>query len=67
MKITLIGAGMMGQAIAHYLASHDAVDQIIVADRELSRAERIAERLRDTRIVPRRLDVSAPRAVREAM
>jgi len=67
MKIILIGAGMMGQAIAHYLASHDAVDQIIVADRELSRAERIAERLRDTRIVPRRLDVSAPRAVREAM
>ncbi len=67
MRIILIGAGMMGQAIAHYIASHDDVDEIIVADRELSRAERIAQRLRDTRIVPRRLDVSAPGAVREAM
>ena len=67
MKIILIGAGMMGQAIAYYIASHDDVDQIVVADRELSRAEMIAERLRDTRIAPLRLDVSAPRAVREAM
>lgn len=67
MKIILIGAGMQGQAIAHYLASQNDVDKITVADRDLSRAERIAERLRDTRIVPRRLDVSAPRAVREAM
>ncbi len=67
MKIMLIGAGMMGQAIAHYLASHDDVDQIVVADREISRAETIAERLRDTRIIPRRLEVSLPRAVREAM
>ncbi len=67
MRIILIGAGMMGQAIAHYIASHDDVAEIIVADRELSRAERIAQRLRDTRIVPRRLDVSAPGAVREAM
>jgi len=67
MRIILIGAGMMGQAIAHYIASHDDVDQIVVADRELSRAEMIAERLRDTRVVPLRLDVSAPHAVREAM
>ena len=67
MKIILIGAGMQGQAISHYLSSHDDVDQIVVADRDLSRAEGIASRLRDTRIVPRRLDVSAPRAVREAM
>lgn len=67
MKIILIGAGMQGQAIAYYLSLHDDVDQIIVADRDISRAEGIASRLRDTRIVPRRLDVSAPRAVREAM
>ena len=67
MRIILIGAGMMGQAISSYIASHDDVDEIIVADRDLSRAERIAQRLRDTRIVPRRLDVSAPGAVREAM
>jgi len=67
MRIILIGAGMMGQAISSYIASHDDVDEIIVADRDLSRAEQIAQRLRDTRIVPRRLDVSAPGAVREAM
>ena len=67
MKIILIGAGMMGQAIAYNLSTHDEVEQIVVADRELSRAETLAERLRDTRIIPRRLDVSAQRAVREAM
>ncbi len=67
MRIILIGAGMMGQAIAYNLASRDEVEQIVVADRDLSRAKMIAERLRDTRIVPRRLDVSAPRAVREAL
>ena len=67
MRIILIGAGMMGQAIAYNLASRDEVERIVVADRDLSRAEMIAERLRDTRIVPQRLDVSAPRAVREAM
>jgi lysine 6-dehydrogenase len=67
MKIILIGAGMMGQAICHYLALDKEVDRVIVADRDVARAEATAERLRDTRIVPRRLDVSAPRAVREAM
>jgi lysine 6-dehydrogenase len=67
MKLILIGAGMMGQAICYYLASDKEVEQVIVADRDISRAQAIAERLRDSRIVPRRLDVSAPRAVREAM
>ena len=67
MKIILIGAGMQAQAIAYNLSSREEVDEIIVADRDLSRAERIAKRLRDTRIVPRKLDVSAVRAVREAM
>ncbi|HDL85209.1 MAG TPA: saccharopine dehydrogenase [Candidatus Acetothermia bacterium] len=67
MKIILIGAGMMGQAIAYNLSTRDEVEQIVVADRALARAEAIAERLRDTRIVPQRLDASAPRAVREAM
>lgn len=67
MKLILIGAGMMGQAICHLLASDKEVKQVIVADRDISRAEAIAERLRNSRIIPRRLDVSAPRAVREAM
>ncbi len=67
MKLIIIGTGMMGQAICHYVASDKEVEQVIVADRDVSRAQAIAERLRDSRIVPRRLDVSAPRAVREAM
>lgn len=67
MKIILIGAGMMGQAIAYNLSLRNEVEQIVVADRDRARAARIAERLRDTRIVPRRLDVSAPGAVREMM
>ncbi len=67
MRILLIGAGMMAQAIAYHLASRAEVDGIIVADRDRDRAQSLAARFSDKRIVPLRLDVSAPRAVREAM
>lgn len=66
-RILLIGAGMMGRAIAYDLVRREGIDEILLADRELGRAEAIADWVRDRRIVPRRLDVSARRAVREAM
>ncbi len=67
MRILLLGAGMMGRAIAYGLLRHGEVTELIVADRDKRRAEELVEWLADRRAAPRRLDVSAPRAVREAM
>ncbi len=67
MKILLIGAGMMGRAIAYDLVRREAVTELVVVDRDRGKAEGIAEWLADRRVIPQRLDVSAPRAVREAM
>jgi lysine 6-dehydrogenase len=66
-KVLLLGAGMMARAIAYSLARRDAIEEIVVADRERSRAEGIAEWLSDRRVVPQRLDVSARRLVCRAM
>lgn len=67
MRILLLGAGMMGRAIAYDLLQHEEVTELIIADRERKRADAITEWLGDRRATPLRLDVSAPRAVREAM
>ncbi len=67
MRILLLGAGMMGRAIAYDLLQHEEVTELIIADRERRRAESLVEWLRDHRATPLKLDVSAPRAVREAM
>ena len=67
MKILLIGAGMMGLAIACDLVRRQAIEEIILADRDRGKAEGIAQWLADRRVIPQRLDVSAPWAVREAM
>ncbi len=67
MRILLLGAGMMGRAIAYGLLRHGEVTGLIIADRERKRAEALVEWLGDRRAAPLRLDVSAPRAVREAM
>ncbi len=67
MRILLLGAGMMARAIAYDLLQHEEVTALVIADRERRRAETLVEWLRDHRATPIRLDVSAPRAVREAM
>ena len=67
MKIMVIGAGMMARAITFNLAQREEIDEICLVDREVKKAERIANWLSDKRVVPMRLDVTAPRAVREAM
>jgi len=67
MRILLLGAGMMGRAIAYDLLRHEEVTELLIADREKRRAETLVEWLGDRRATPLRLDVSAPRAVREAM
>jgi lysine 6-dehydrogenase len=45
MKALVIGAGMMGSAAAHDLANSPAVEKVIVADRDGSRAESVAAAL----------------------
>jgi lysine 6-dehydrogenase len=67
MRLLVLGAGMMGRAIAHDLSRREEPEAILVADRELARAEAVAERLADRRVTAHRVDVTAPRAVRELM
>ncbi len=67
MRILVIGAGMMGRAIAYDILRHPEVNEVVIADRERTRAEAIVDWLRDRRAVPIRLDATAPRAVRETM
>lgn len=67
MKILLIGAGLMAHAVAYALVKHSELTELVLVDRERERAEGIAARLADRRVSVQRLDVSAPRAVREAM
>ena len=67
MKILLIGAGMMGKAIAYDLSRRPSLEQIVVADRDPEKARSLCDWIADGRVNPLRLDASAPRAVREAM
>lgn len=67
MRIMVLGAGMMARAIAFNLAQREEIDEICLVDREVKKAEQIANWLSDKRVIPMRLDVTAPRAVREAM
>jgi lysine 6-dehydrogenase len=63
----VIGAGMMARAITFNLAQREEIDEICLVDRKVKKAEQIANWLSDKRVIPMRLDVTAPRAVREAM
>jgi len=67
MRLLVLGAGMMGSAIAYDLSRREEPEEIHIADRERERAEAVAGRLADRRVVPHRLDATAPHAVRELM
>lgn len=67
MRVLVLGAGMMGQAIAYDLSRREQPEVIHIADREKERAETVANRLADHRVVPHRLDATATRAARELM
>jgi len=45
MKVTVLGAGGMGQYAARCAATFDFVDELVVADRDASAAERVAQAL----------------------
>jgi lysine 6-dehydrogenase len=59
MRVALIGAGLQGTAIAYDLARQERVEEIIVADLDLARAERVAESDPERRTEARRLDAGA--------
>ncbi len=67
MRLLVLGAGMMGRAIAYDLSRREEPEAILITDREKGRAEAVADWLADRRVVPCRLDVTAPRAARELM
>src|SRR5436309_10998861 len=66
MRILVIGgAGDMGQHAVRTLAEDSVVDQVIVADRDASRAEGLARAV-GARATSLALDVSDPKALRAA-
>lgn len=67
MNILVIGAGLIGRAIVYGLVGRSGIKQIKLADREGKRAQRIADWIADPRVVPMRLDATAPRAVHAEM
>ncbi len=57
MKALVIGAGMMGSAIAYDLAHSKGVESVVLADLDASKAERSAKSIGE-RVTPRGLDVN---------
>ena len=58
MKYLVLGAGMMGGAIASDLAQSSNVDQVTIADCDLRRAESVAAQTKSTKVRPLQLDVN---------
>ncbi len=66
MKALVIGAGMMGTAVAYDLANSDGVDEILIADIDGERAAKVADRMHH-RVRPATLDVHSYDSVVEMM
>jgi lysine 6-dehydrogenase len=58
MNFLVLGSGMMGSTIAHDLAQSPDVDQVYLADSNLSRAESAASKIRSPKVKPFVLDVN---------
>ncbi len=59
MKISVIGAGVQGSAIALFLAKNADVSEIVCSDISLDRAERLAKNLGSPKISARRADAAS--------
>jgi len=66
-KFLVLGAGRMGYAVTYDLIRSQRVDQVIVADNDLSRVQKLVERVTDAKITPVELDVSKTAEVEELM
>lgn len=58
MKISVIGAGVQGSAIAFFLAKNREVSKIVCSDISLERAKRLAQKLGSSKISAKGVDAS---------
>ena len=58
MKMAVIGAGMMGQAVLHDLAKLEGIDKLAVFDLDVTRAQDVCRRFSGGRAEPVRLDAA---------
>lgn len=66
MRYTVIGAGMMGSAVAYDLANHNRSDEVMLADIDLERATQTAHAI-GSNVRPLRLDVNIDDDLRNAL
>ena len=58
MRILVVGSGGVGSAVAPIAARRDFFEQIVMADYDLGRAQRVVDRVDDGRFVAARVDAS---------
>jgi len=63
MRVLLVGAGGVGSAVAAVARRREFFEQMVVADYDLTRAERAVDRAGDGRLAPARIDASDENAV----
>lgn len=57
MNVLVIGAGMMGSAVAYDLAKSELIDEIILADIDFDKAKCSASKISE-KVIPKRIDVN---------
>jgi lysine 6-dehydrogenase len=67
MKFLVIGAGMMGSAVAYDLARSSGVEGVTLADIDIARCREVARRIGSTKVRPVALDVNYYDQVIDAM
>lgn len=67
MKFLVIGAGMMGSAVAYDLARSGGVERVTVADIDLARCQLVAQKIGSAKVHPVALDVNYYDHVIDAM
>ncbi len=65
MKALVIGAGGVGRAIANIASRRTFITSMVIADRELARAEEAAARVKDSRFSAAQVNASAVDDIRE--
>ncbi len=58
MKFLIIGAGLMGRALAYDLVQSNSIDSVTLADIHLERAREIARKIDEERVRPVKLDAN---------
>lgn len=67
MRVLIVGAGAQGAAMAHYLARSDAIDEVVCADVDPTRAGEARRFARSRKALSARLDAGNARGVSRAL